>query len=44
MSHPEFESAVNSELAYATAMTYYTLQYKAEAAGLLAQVNEAYPE
>ena len=44
MLHPELERAVNSELAYATSLMFYTRQFKAEATGLLVQLADAYPE
>ena len=43
-SHPRLESAVNSELAYATSMLFYTRRFKGQANDLLTQLAEAYPE
>lgn len=44
VTHPELESAVNSELAYATSMTFYLRQFRAQAEDLLAQLEAEYPE
>jgi len=44
MNHPQLESAVNTELAYATTMTGYVRQFHDRATALLARLNSAYPE
>ena len=44
MSHPDLESALNSELAYATSLLFYTRQSKTRANDLLALLAATYPE
>ena len=43
-SHPDLEGILNSELAYATELIFYTQRFKTDATALLAQLAEAYPD
>jgi len=42
-AHSGLEGVLNSELAYATELIFYTRRFKTDAAALLAQLAEAYP-
>ena len=44
MSHPDLERALNSELAYTTALVYFTRDFETLAKNLLAMLAAAYPE
>ncbi len=44
ISHPDLESALNSELAYATSLVSYTRQFKTRAKDLLILLAATYPE
>lgn len=44
VSDPELEEAINSELAYATSLAFYSRSFAEQAADLLLQLSAAYPE
>ena len=44
MSHPDLERALNSELAYTTALVYFTRDFETLAKNLLVMLASAYPE